>query len=217
MKLKVCLQNKDAAIGLGAMIVFIAMVLVAGIAASVIVQTSTDLEMQTLRSGQETTTNVASGIRIEGIEGLHQSNKLTKLAIEITTRAGSPDVDLNTTIIEISDSNSKYILEFGGSTQHLDSSDINGDLLTNGKFGSSTTFGITVLLDADGSCTSSTPTINFGDHVFLGINTTAVFSSSSGLDPRIDIFGLVISEDGSPGIIGFTTPSSFSTAVIELQ
>lgn len=217
MRYEACMQNRDAAMGLGAMIVFIAIVLVAGIAASVIVQTSTDLEIQVLRSGQETTTEVASGIRIEEIEGLHQSNKITKLAIEITTRAGSPDIDLNTTIIEISDSNSKHILKSGGSTQHLNSSDINGDILNNGKFGSSTTFGITVLLDADGSCTASTPIINFGDHVFLGINTAAVFSSSSGLDPRVDIFGLVISESGSPGIIGFSTPSAYSTAVIDLQ
>ncbi len=59
MKWKVCMQNRDAAIGLGAMIVFIAMVLVAGIAASVIIQTSTDLEMQAISSGPETITDVA--------------------------------------------------------------------------------------------------------------------------------------------------------------
>ncbi|RLF57530.1 MAG: flagellin [Thermoplasmata archaeon] len=217
MKCKVCIQNRDAAIGLGAMIIFIAMVLVAGIAASVIIQTSSNLEMQVLRSGQETTTEVSTGIRIEGVEGLHQSSKITKLAIELTTRAGSSDIDLNTTIIEISDSSSKFILKFGGSSQHCNSSDINGDILNNGKFGSSTTFGINVLHDADGSCTSSTPIINFGDHVFLGINTASVFSSSSGLNPRIDIFGLVISEDGAPGIIGFSTPAAYSSAIIELQ
>ena len=217
MKKLGCMHHQDAAIGIGALIVFIALVLVAGIAASVLIQTSTDLEMQALQSGQVTTTEVASGIRIEGVEGLNASGKITKLAIEITPRAGSPDVDLNTTIIEISDSNSKFVLTCGGTTQHLDASDINGDILNNGKFGTATTFGVNVLHDADGSCGSSTPIINFGDHVFLGVNTATVFSSSSGLDPRVDIFGLVISEEGAPGIIGFSTPPAYSAAIIELQ
>lgn len=217
MYYKGCIQNSNAAIGIGAMVVFIAIVFVAGVAASVIIQTSTDLEMQALESGQVTTKEVSSGVRIDDIEGLNQSGKLIKIAIEILPRAGSPDIDLENTIIEISDGNIKQVLEYGGSSQHLNSSDFNGNILDNGKFGASTTFGINVLQDADGSCKPSTPIINFGDHVIIGINTASVFSSSSGLDPRTDISGLVIPEEGAPGIIGFTTPSAYSTAIIELQ
>ena len=55
--------------GIGAMIVFISMVLVAGMAASVLIQTAGNLENQAMATGQETTTEVSTGIKITDIEG----------------------------------------------------------------------------------------------------------------------------------------------------
>ena len=207
------LVKKDmGSIGIGAMIVFIAMVLVAGIAASVLVQTSTKLEMQALKTGQETIAEVSSGLKVESIEGYNASGSITKMAIEISSMAGSPDVDLEQAIIEISDSTDKYVLTYG--TTLTNTTTINGDLFTNGKFGTASTFGITVLQDADNSCVQSTPIINYGDHVVLGIDTDAVFS---GITPRTDVNGLIVIEEGAPGIIGFTTPSSYINDIMELQ
>lgn len=217
MKKEGCEKHTNAAIGIGAMIIFISIVLVAGIAASILVQTSSNLEMQALRTGQETTIDVSSGLKVEGVEGYNQSGLITKFAVEITIRAGSPDIDLQNTIIEISDATTKKILEFGGAAQHANATDLNGDVLGNGKFGSATTFGVNVLHDADGSCTYSTPIINFGDHVYLGINTASTFSTTSGVPPRTDISGTIICEDGAPGVIGFRTPSAYSEEIIELQ
>ena len=57
------------AIGIGAMIVFIAMILVAGIAASVLVSTSNTIQIQALATGQQTTKEVASGISVFEISG----------------------------------------------------------------------------------------------------------------------------------------------------
>ncbi|MBS3801382.1 MAG: flagellin, partial [Candidatus Thermoplasmatota archaeon] len=91
-KTKYLAERKNiAAIGIGAMIVFIAMVLVAGIAASVLVQTSTTLEMQALKTGSQTVNEVASGVMVEGVEGYNESGSLTKLALEIKPRVGSAD------------------------------------------------------------------------------------------------------------------------------
>jgi len=42
---------------------------VAGIAASVLISTSTNLEMQALKTGQENIAEVASGIKVESVEG----------------------------------------------------------------------------------------------------------------------------------------------------
>ncbi len=213
-KTKYLTKRKDvAAIGIGAMIVFIAMVLVAGIAASVLVQTSSQLEMQALRTGSQTVHQVASGIMIQGIEGLNTSGSLTHLALEIRPRAGSPDIDLSETIIEISDSTTKYVLEYGETLTN--SNETGGDVFTSSYYpdGTKTTeFFIIVLQDADGSCTQDNPIINFGDHVIL-----AVGDAFSGISPRTNVFGQIIAEEGAPGIIGFRTPESYTVAVMELQ
>ena len=209
--------NKSGAMGIGAMIIFIAIVLVAGIAASILVQTGTQLEMQTLQTGQDTITKTSAGLTVFGVEGYNESGKITKLAIEIMPKPGSPDIDLQTTLIEITEGTEKHILDFGGTNQHINSSDVNGNILTNGKFGDSTSFGITILQDKDKSCTANNPIIGFGDHVILGIDTTAIFSTNSGLSPRTEVNGMIIIEEGASGIIGFTTPPSYVNDIIELQ
>lgn len=212
------LRNKDVgAIGIGAMIVFIAMVLVAGIAASVLIQTSTSLESQALATGQETTAEVASGIDVVNIEGYNHSGAggIDLLAIAIRPRAGSDDIDLAQTIIEISDSSSKNFLTYDDATC-IQPTAIDGDLFTWADYpATATSFSIIVLEDADGSCSASTSAvINSGDLVVLGVNTSACFAR---LQVRDDVWGLVIPEEGSPGVINFKCPAAFSKRVIELQ
>jgi len=209
-------KEKDVgSIGIGAMIVFIAMVLVAGIAASVLISTSTSLEMQALKTGQESIAEVASGIKIEGVEGYQESQLITKMAIEITSRAGSPDVDLSQAIVEISDSSNKYVLRYGGAAAAATA--VNGNLFGVAAFGDEDDFDLVVLQDADSSCGATTPIINFGDHVVLALDIDGVFSGNAGIGPRTDVAGMVIVEEGSPGILGFTTPSSYTDTTMELQ
>jgi flagellin FlaB len=201
-----------ASIGIGALIIFIAIILVAGIAASVLVQTSTRLEMQALRTGSETITETSTGLKVMSTLGYNSSNEITKLVVEITLLAGSNPIDLGQTIIELSDSSSKQILSYGNILTNASS--VNGDIFMNGAFGDETSFGIVVFQDNDLSCTQHQPVINYGDHVGIGINTTAIFD---GIIPRTSINGMIICEQGSAGIIGFTTPSSYTKAVMELQ
>lgn len=210
-------KNINASIGIGAMIVFIAMVLVAGIAASVIMQTATRLEMQALKTGSGTISEVASGLNVEAIEGNSSTSVLNKMAVEIKPRAGSPDIDLSETVVEISDASSKHLLRYS-SNGATASSSVNGALFNISNFGSSTTFDIIVLQDADNSVSSDT-VINFGDHVVIAINVASIFTTNNGLLPRTDVSGFVISEEGVPGIIGFTTPCSYTSAkqIMELQ
>ena len=214
------LLDKDVgAIGIGAMIVFIAMVLVAGIAASVLIQTSTTLESQAMSTGRETTDEVAGGIAVFDIEG-HVTTDIDALAITVRTRAGSPNIDLNETIILITDGTTKTLLMYDYSTaSHFNASVDTSDGDVFGFDYSSLTneqFGILVLEDADNSTKRYTPVINTGDKAMLFINAVACFGGT-GITERVDVYGWIYPEHGSPGVISFRTPASYPDTIYDLQ
>jgi len=223
--MKICemLKRKDVgAIGIGAMIVFISMVLVAGIAASVLIQTSSRLETQAMRSGQETIAEVSTGIAVFDIVG-KKSTDLQYIGITIRTRAGAPDIDLNETIIILSDGVKKAILIYDGWTEatHYNSSvdTDDGQLFGTGTWSDLTNeeFGIIVLNDVDSSCLQTTPIINKGDKVVLTIQCAAAGAFGREIPERTDMFGRVVPELGSPGVIAFTTPSAYNDGIFDLQ
>lgn len=213
-KIRTILKEKDVgAIGIGAMIVFIAMVLVAGIAASVLVQTANNLQMQAMSTGRETTAEVSTGVSALYIEGhVDSNNQIDQLAIVIKPRAGSKDIDLNETVMTISDTTKKCVLLW--KTSSFNSSVGTGGVFNETAFNlTGAEFGIIVLEDADSSCNSSTPVINRGDCVILAVNATNCFS---GIDARDDVWGEIIPEWGAPGVYEFRVPASLYDTVIRL-
>jgi len=205
------------AIGIGAMIVFIAMVLVAGIAASVLIQTSTRLESQAMTTGEHTTAEVSTGIAITDVQGHVNtaSSRLDKIAILIRPRAGSFDIDLSTTVIELSDSNNKFILTYDSTNFQL-SAAVAGVFSTS-SFATLTAddYGIIVLEDADNSLSSTNPVINRGDKVLITVNASTTFGSG-GIAGRADIWGRVVPENGVAGVLAFRTPASLTDTVYDL-
>jgi flagellin FlaB len=205
--------NKEASIGIGSLIIFIAMILVAGMAASVIIQTMNNLEQQAMQTGEETMRDISSGLKVTHASGHSNGTDIDQLAIFITPSAGSESIDLTYTYISISDTNTQAILSY--SSNEFSSS------VSSGLFGTlnesnltSTTFGVMVIRDIDSSCTSTSPNINSDDLVVLLINTSECFT---GIDPRTEVNGNVIPEQGINGVIGFTTPSSYVDTIIDLQ
>jgi len=221
---KICkmLRKKDVgAIGIGAMIVFIAMVLVAGIAASVLIQTSTKLESQAMKTGQETTEEVSTGIAVFDIKGYApDGGNLDNMTITVRPRAGSADIDLAEVFLELSNTDYKVIMNYdtAGSNNWNDSGTGVDDVFGVACFPvAANRFGILVLEDADGSCTETNPVINRGDKVLLCVDTTQSFNATSGINERTDIWGIVCPEQGSPGVISFTTPASYNDNIYDLQ
>ena len=207
------IANNKAAIGIGSLIVFIAMILVAGIAASVIIQTMNSLQQQALLSGEETMRDISSGLKVTHVSGYNNGSTISQLAIYLTTTAGSDAMDLTYAYISLSDTNKEVILNY--STNSFSSS------VSNGLFGTLnasnltvSTYGIMVIRDIDNSCSSDAPILNGDDLIVLLVNTTKCFS---GISTRTEVFGNVIPENGISGVISFTTPSAYIDTIIELQ
>ncbi len=203
--------------GIGAMIVFIAMVLVAGIAASVLIQTANRLEIQAMETGQETIGEVSTGLAVTGISGYRviTDENISLMGITIQPRSGSFSIDLEQTYIELSDSDTKVVLMYD-STEFHDTPDIDGDFFTAGFYDGllATEFGIIVLEDADGSISSGTPVINKGDQVMLTMDLSNVFSGTAGLPTRTDVWGMIQPEEGAPAVFAFTSPASYASDLV---
>jgi flagellin FlaB len=213
LKKRLVVNNSLAAIGIGSLIIFIAMILVAGIAAQVLIQTMDSLQEQALKTGEETLRDISGGLEVTHASGYYNGSTITQLAIFSGPTGASEDIDLTYGYISISDSSTKVILNYtatcfassptGGLFGTLDSSKL-----------SASTYGILVIRDIDGSCTSDNPVINERDLVVLMVNTTQCFS---GIGTRTDVFGYVHPEYGVSGVIAFTTPSVYVDTIIDLQ
>ena len=210
----------EGAIGIGSMIIFIALLLIAGVAASVLIQTATNLQNQALETGRDTLKEVANGIKVTLISGKTNGDNITELAIFVETISASDEIDLEHAHIELSDDNKKVIIRY-------DNNYFNDSVASGGLFGtmdvtglSATSFGIIVVRDHDGSCSSTKPIINDQDMVVLMVNISSSFgngSSNSGIGTRIEVQGGVYPEFGMRGLISFYTPSVFVDTVIDLR
>ncbi|ABR55846.1 flagellin protein [Methanococcus aeolicus Nankai-3] len=120
MKILEFLKNKKGAMGIGTLIIFIAMVLVAAVAASVLINTSGFLQQKASSTGKESTEQVAGGLLCYGVRGhIFKSGNifydLDKMVMYISPNSGSAPIDLK---------ESKLFLTYDGKSVVLKYSDI---------------------------------------------------------------------------------------------
>ncbi len=202
MKIFEFLKNKKGASGIGTLIVFIAMVLVAAVAASVLINTSGFLQQKASSTGQ--------------VLGMHNNANINYTAIYISPNAGSAPIDLEQAVVMMSDGATKLVAKYNDTSNDYDSLTSGGSVFESDVWNSvkNTEFGIIVIQDADGSCKNTTPVINKGDIVAIALNTTGL-----SMDPRSEITGTITPEFGAPAIISFTTPATYldDSRIIQLQ
>ncbi|RQD83059.1 flagellin, partial [Methanosalsum natronophilum] len=122
--------DTKAQIGIGTLIIFIAMVLIASIAAAVMIQTSGVLQEQAAQTGRQATQEVSSNIQIRNIEGYRAndtqgqsgaSDTIDLIKINVGLHVGTSEIDVSQTIITVSDGIRTNTLVYAG----------NGDIFGN--------------------------------------------------------------------------------------
>jgi len=117
-------NNEDRGqVGIGTLIVFIAMVLVAAIAAGVLINTAGFLQSQAEATGQESTDLVSERIDVtstvgivEEVEGEENPTNLSAIRVGVAGAAGADQIDLSKTTIQAVGPNGQANLVFNEST-----------------------------------------------------------------------------------------------------
>ncbi|WMW23174.1 archaellin/type IV pilin N-terminal domain-containing protein [Methanolobus mangrovi] len=237
---KMCLQkDTHAQVGIGTLIIFIAMVLVAAVAASVLIQTSGILQQKAQATGKQSTQEVSSNLMIKGIEGARAtdgtnvSGNISLLKLNVGLNVGSSPVDMNQVVISITDGTTTNNLVYGNNAKSYDvvmkdfsasnNASVNlQELLideqtppgTNAKY----FFTAEKIRDEDGSFTQEKPILNTGDLVTVYISTvasgdTAFTQVGSLATSGLKDSGLVIGPRGAVSIV--LTPEAGATTVAE--
>jgi flagellin FlaB len=195
-------SDNRAQVGIGTLIIFIAMVLVAAVAAAVLIQTSGVLQQKAQATGKETVQEVASNIAITQIVGARSSateNDFEHLNVTLRVMAGADAIDLRQ--VKLTLQNETTRIENIGYTTDADLGAL-----------TSTDFAVVEMRDDDSSLNASTTTatvINSGDLVYLVLKPGTAMTFPTREPLRLELkpeFGAVVVND-------LITPSSYGVNI----
>jgi len=235
-------MERRAQVGIGTLVIFIALVLVAAMAAALLIKTSGNVQQKASQTGEQSTEEVSSALKVIACVGYNNETSpgnITLLAIYIETMAGTKEIDLSTLVLSITDQN--HLLDFRYDPDLF----VNSTVASSGEFSIFTTeevaegyygttydnaivyqypsdssnlslrrFGLVVLSDVDGSLSDrNTPMLNRGDKAVLTVNLK---SNGIALPPRTQTTIWLMQEVGVPTTVSFTTPNAYIKRVIPL-
>jgi flagellin FlaB len=122
-------KTERGQVGIGTLIVFIALVLVAAIAAGVLINTAGFLQTQAEQTGQESTSQVSNTIQIESVVGENTgSGSIDTVTLTLSLGPGSEPIDLSDAQLQlITDSGANTVSDLDGTDTTLTEISGNGD------------------------------------------------------------------------------------------
>jgi len=123
-------DNDRGQVGIGTLIVFIAMVLVAAIAAGVLINTAGLLQSQAEATGEETSQQISDRVQVTTVtgtvgndstddsEGLNET-RVDEVGLTVFRSPGSGDLDLTNVIIEVFANGESDTLTFDGDSENV--------------------------------------------------------------------------------------------------
>ncbi len=225
-------KDETGMVGIGTLIVFIAMVLIAAVAASVLIQTSETLQQRARSVGMQTIREVSAGLTITDITGYTNENKtkINYMAIMVRPRSGSKDIDLSlcTLTAQYDDLRVLKLNESLVTTINTDNKSLFNTPISAGSSNTilskltNTTFGAIAIHDPDNTITT-TNGLNRGDRIYILINLSAVIGggnntqwNDTGLPPRQTITGSMQPETGAGAVYDITAPAVYAKRIIDL-
>ncbi len=212
--MKRVMKREQGEIGIGSLIIFIAMIIVSAVTAVVLIQISYHLQQQAENTGNIAIKDVSTGFKIISIGGYRYNDEwgttppyheqIDWIDIKVSLIPGSPAVDLRDVIIEVSDGQNSLDLVFNSSVS------FNGGANPQGGKG---VFGMRVIRDLAPQ-TLNQYVITTGDIVALSFNATA-----NGLDllPQTYLSIKLIPKNGVATFQQITTPSVYVSRYVELM
>jgi flagellin FlaB len=137
------------------LIIFIAMVLVAAVAATVLIYTTGSLQQKATKTSKEATQQISSNIVVEQVLG-DRSDTLNQtigdILIRIKPDVGTTSIDLRQVIVTVMDSTQRYDLNYSNATGYT----------------------ATSVRDEDKSFTNVTPVLNSGDLIEIQVSSASI-------------------------------------------
>ena len=220
-------EDEKAESGIGVLIIFIALVLVAAVAASVLIHTAGILQQRADATGTTTTNQVSTGLIINSIYGFDlgnppESGGVEYVAIMLQDNAGGNAIDLANTSLTLSINGATALLVYNSSlfsnlsktgTKNLFSDPVFANM--SAKKNNPTNFGVLSLIDPTSSLTAKYPVISAGDEAAIVFNVTNTFGSN--ITQNMQVSGQITPEVGATSQIDFTAPIAFTSSVVTLQ
>lgn len=109
-------KRSKGMMGIGTLIIFIAVILVAAVAAAVLVSTAGSLQQRSLTTGSQTEEGVSTGVEAVSVMGTDAStgHSIDYLEMILRPQAGSDAINLNTTVLMVDTSTTSQSLDYGG-------------------------------------------------------------------------------------------------------
>jgi flagellin FlaB len=188
-------KDKRAEMGVGTMIIFIAMVLVAAVAASVLISTANKVREQAQNTGDQAINNVASGFVVQDVTGTVNAGNtsITDLTIQMRLQAGSPMMNMDLVSIQ-------YVS--GAANNQLAFAENASGAAAGSKYGSTHT--------GSAPWTNGNHVVQQGDMVTITITGLTLGYSASATVKIVPAYG-------SSTLISFVTPSYYSSTYVNLK
>jgi flagellin FlaB len=220
-------EDDRAETGIGVLIIFIALVLVAAVAASVLIHTAGILQQRADSTGTTTIRQVSTGIVVDQILGYDGSTPaeaggVEYVAIFLSDNTGGSSVNLANVSVTLTINGITAVLVYNSSIFASVAQSGTDNLFGNSVWSllsathhDSTSYGVLVESDPVNSLTASYPVLSPGDTAAVIFNVTNTFGVN--ITQNQAVSGQITPEQGAPAVIDFYAPDSFTTRTVTLQ